>query len=154
MVRRHERVVRGFLTRLAPDSGHADDLAQESFLRAWTKAETYAGDGRYRGWLLKIAWTTFLMDARARRRRPPAYAGQAIAPEPHAAADAEAEAIVADAMKRLKPEDRAAVTLCHVLGYTHSEAAAILDFPLGTLKTRVARGTALLVTLLGNGETR
>lgn len=138
--------------RLAPEYGSADDLAQETFLRAWTRAGSYGGGGRYRSWLLGIAWNAFLMEARTRRRRPPAYAGQAIAPEPSIAARAEQEAIVTDAMKRLKPEDRAAVTLCHVLGYSHQEAAAILGFPLGSLKSRVARGTAQLVKLLGNGD--
>jgi RNA polymerase sigma factor (sigma-70 family) len=136
--------------RLAPEFGSADDLAQDTFLRAWTRAGTYDGDGRYRAWLLGIAWTTFLMDARTRRRRPPAYVGQAVAAEPSAAAHA--EPIVADAMKRLKPEDRAAVMLCHVLGHSHQEAAAILGFPLGSLKSRVARGTAQLIKLLGNGD--
>jgi RNA polymerase sigma factor (sigma-70 family) len=138
--------------RLAPEFGSADDLAQDTFLRAWTRAGTYDGDGRYRAWLLGIAWTTFLMDARTRRRRPPAYVGQAVAAEPSAAAHAEQEAIVADAMKRLKPEDRAAVMLCHVLGHSHQDAAAILGFPLGSLKSRVARGTAQLIKLLGNGD--
>lgn len=138
--------------RLAPQYGSAEDLAQETFLRAWTRAGTYKGEGSYRSWLLGIAWSTFLMDARSRRRRPPAYAGQKLAPEASAAASAEQEAIVTDAMKRLKPEDRAAVTLCHVLGHSHQEAAAILGFPLGTLKSRVARGTAQLMTLLGNGD--
>jgi len=137
--------------RLAPEYGSADDLAQETFLRAWTRAGSYSGEGRYRSWLLGIAWNAFLMDARSRRRRPPAYAGQALVPEPSAAASAEGEAIVADAMKRLKPEDRAAVVLCHVLGHSHSEAAAILGSPLGSLKSRVARGTAQLMKLLGNG---
>ena len=152
LVRRHERVVRGFLMRLAPEFGSADDLAQETFLRAWTRATTYKGDGRYRSWLLGIAWTTFLMEARTRRRRPPAYAGQTLAPEPSAAASAEQEAIIADAMGRLKSQDRAAVVLCHVLGHSHGEAAAILGFPLGSLKSRVARGTAQLMKLLGKGD--
>ena len=138
--------------RLSPQFGNADDLAQETFLRAWTRAGSYGGGGRYRSWLLGIAWNAFLMDARTQRRRPPAYAGQAPAPESSAAATAEQEAIVADAMTRLKPEDRAAVVLCHVLGHSHQEAAAILGFPLGSLKSRVARGTARLVKLLGNGD--
>jgi RNA polymerase sigma-70 factor (ECF subfamily) len=153
-VRRHERIVRGFLMRTAPRLDNAEDLAQETFLRAWTRASSYSGEGSYRSWLLGIAWTTFLMDARTRRRRPPAWSGEATAPEQRASGDAEREAIVADAMKRLKPEDRASVTLCHVLGYTHQEAAEILGFPLGSLKSRVARGSAQLVELLGNGEKR
>jgi RNA polymerase sigma-70 factor (ECF subfamily) len=151
LVRRHERVVRGFLTRLA-GSGRSDDLAQETFLTAWTKASAFSGEGRYRGWLLRIAWTTFLMDSRARSRRLPAYAGTGEAPELADRSDAERDLIVEDALGRLAEADRAAVVLCLVLGHSHSEAAAILDMPLGSLKTRVARGSAKLLELLGDDD--
>jgi RNA polymerase sigma-70 factor (ECF subfamily) len=137
--------------RLAPGStGRADDLAQETFLTAWSKAAAYTGQGRYRGWLMRIAWTTFLMDARQRRRRLPAYTGESEAPERIDPKDTERDLIVEDALKRLKEEDRAAVILCLVLGHSHREAAEILEMPLGTLKTRVARGSAKLLHLLGD----
>lgn len=152
LVRRHERVVRGFLMRLAPFSGRADDLAQETFLSAWAKARSFTGQGRYRGWLLKIAWTVFLMDERARGRRIPGYAGQAEAPERTAPGDQERDLILEDALCRLGEEDRAAVVLCLSLGHSHSEAAAILDMPLGTVKTRVARGTRRLMEMLGDDD--
>jgi RNA polymerase sigma-70 factor (ECF subfamily) len=138
--------------RLAPASGAADDLAQETFLTAWSRAASFTGQGRYRGWLLRIAWTTFLMDARSRRRRIPAWKGSGDAPMPEerAAGDAEEDLVVRDAMARLRVGDRAAVTLCLVLGHSHGEAAKILDAPLGTVKSRVARGTKRLVELLGD----
>jgi RNA polymerase sigma-70 factor (ECF subfamily) len=149
LVRRHERVVRGFLARLA-GSDRADDLAQETFLTAWTKASAFTGEGRYKGWLLRIGWRTFLMDTRGRGRRLPAYSGTGEAPEQAAPGDAERDLIVEDALSRLKEADRAAVVLCLVLGHSHREAAEILDMPLGTLKTRVARGSARLLELLGD----
>ena len=151
LVRRHERVVRGFLARIA---GHqrADDLAQETFLTAWTRACAFTGEGRYKGWLMRIAWRTFLMDARGRERRLPEHKGIGEAPEQADRSDSERDLIVEDALGRLKPEDRAAVVLCLVLGHSHSEAAGILDMPLGTLKTRVARGSARLLELLGDDD--
>jgi RNA polymerase sigma factor (sigma-70 family) len=152
LVRRHERVVRGFLARLAPGGGRADDLAQETFLTAWSKAAGFAGVGRYRGWLMRIAWSTFLMDVRQRGRRLPDYAGTGEVPEPAGAGDAERDLIVEDALGRLGEADRAAVVLCLVLGHSHREAAEILDMPLGTLKTRVARGSATLLELLGDDD--
>lgn len=148
LVRRHERVVRGFLARLA-GAGRADDLAQETFLTAWTKASAFSGEGRYKGWLMRIAWRTFLMDARGRGRRLPEHKGTGEAPEQADRSDAERDLIVEDALARLKKEDRAAVILCLVLGHSHGEAAKILDMPLGTVKTRVARGSARLLELLG-----
>ncbi len=152
LVRRHERVVRGFLMRLTAGSGRADDLAQEAFLAAWSKAGAYTGQGRYRGWLLRIAWTTFLMDERARGRRLPAYGGQAEAPEQAAPDNAERDLILDDALSRLREQDRAAVVLCLAMGHSHGEAAAILDMPLGTVKTRVARGTKHLMEMLGDED--
>jgi RNA polymerase sigma-70 factor (ECF subfamily) len=147
-------VVRGFLMRLAPASGAADDLAQETFLTAWSRAASFTGQGRYKGWLLRIAWTTFLMDARSRRRRLPAWKGSGDAPMPEerATGDAEEHLLVRDAMARLRFGDRAAVTLCLVLGHSHGEAAKILGAPLGTVKSRVARGTKQLLELLGDDE--
>ncbi|HLL31654.1 MAG TPA: RNA polymerase sigma factor [Allosphingosinicella sp.] len=151
LVRRHERVVRGFLARVA-GSDRADDLAQETFLTAWAKAAAFTGEGRYRGWLLRIGWTAFRMDMRGRGRRIPAYAGTGEAPEQADRGDAERDLIVEDALARLKEADRAAVVLCLVLGHSHREAAEILDMPLGTLKTRVARGSAQLLELLGDDD--
>jgi RNA polymerase sigma-70 factor (ECF subfamily) len=151
LVRRHERVVRGFLARLA-GSNRADDLAQETFLTAWTRASAFTGEGRYKGWLMRIAWRTFLMDARSRGRRLPEHKGTGESPEQADRSDSERDLIVEDALGRLKPEDRAAVVLCLVLGHSHSEAARILDMPLGTLKTRVARGSAKLLELLGDED--
>jgi RNA polymerase sigma factor (sigma-70 family) len=151
LVRRHERVVRGFLARLA-GSGRADDLAQETFLTAWTKASAFSGEGRYKGWLMRIAWRSFLMDARGRGRRLPEHKGTGALAEQADRSDSERDLIVEDALGRLKPEDRAAVVLCLVLGHSHGEAARILDMPLGTLKTRVARGSARLLELLGDED--
>jgi RNA polymerase sigma factor (sigma-70 family) len=151
LVRRHERVVRGFLTRLAGPS-RADDLAQDTFLTAWTKAAGFTGEGRYKGWLMRIAWRTFLMDARGRGRRLPEHQGTGAIPEQADRSDAERDLIVEDALGRLKEADRAAVVLCLVLGHSHSEAAQILDMPLGSVKTRVARGSAQLLELLGDDD--
>ena len=148
-MRRHERVVRGFLARVAGPA-RADDLAQETFLSAWSRAGSYSGEGSYRGWLLRIAWRSFLMEQRTGSRRIPAGAGDG--PERAGSDDPERRLMVEDALARLDEKDRAAVILCHVLGHSHAEAAAILDSPLGTLKSRVARGTRRLLEMLGDGD--
>ena len=140
--------------RLTGNSARADDLAQETFLTAWSKARSFSGEGSYRGWLLRIAWRSFLMDERARGRRLPAYSGadEDLPEEVEPAASAETSLVIEDALARLREDDRAAVILCLVLGHSHGEAAAILDSPLGTLKSRVARGTRQLMQLLGEEE--
>ena len=68
LVRRHQSQLRLFLLRLCRDPSQADDLAQDTFLRAWQKLASYRGDGVFVGWLLKIAWTTFLQARRKQDR--------------------------------------------------------------------------------------
>src|SRR5215469_13443526 len=68
LVRQHQSGLRGFLRRLTRnDPSLADDIAQETFLEAWRKLVHFRGDGSFAGWLNRIAWSRFLMDARKRK---------------------------------------------------------------------------------------
>jgi len=148
LVGRHERRVRSFLWRLCRNREAADDLAQETFLRAWRKAASFRSDGSYEGWLLRIAWRRFLTHARTKRLevldRP--------TDEPPLTADVGAAVDINRALGRLEPRERAAALLCFGEGRSHQEAAAILDMPLGTLKSVVARARTRLVAHLEGGE--
>ena len=68
LIRRHQSQVRNFLRKLAGDINYADDLAQDCFLHAWNKLQTYTGRGSFIGWLLKVAYTTFLQSKRKSKR--------------------------------------------------------------------------------------
>jgi len=68
LVRRHQSQVRNFLRKLTRDTVLADDLAQDAFLHAWNKLHTYSGKGTFIGWLLKVAYTTFLQSKRKSSR--------------------------------------------------------------------------------------
>jgi RNA polymerase sigma factor (sigma-70 family) len=139
--------VRAFLARLTRGES-ADDLAQETFLKAWRMASAYRGEGSYEGWLLRIAWRQFL-SSRRKRTEEPVEAGEEADPR---AVDSNARIDVERALDRLGPRERAAATLCLGEGYSHSEAAAILELPLGTLKSIVARARGeLLKHLEGHG---
>ena len=141
-MRRHEGRVRAFLARLCRGDSHlADDLAQETFVKAWRSAAGWRGEGSYEGWLLRIAWRTFLSDRRGRREHDElseAHGGGETG-SPDAAID------VNRALGRLGDRERAAATLCLGEGYSHGEAARIMDVPLGTLKSLVARARTQLV---------
>jgi RNA polymerase sigma-70 factor (ECF subfamily) len=143
LVRRHERRVRAFLARLTRGDG-ADDLAQETFLKAWRAAGSYSGAGSFEGWLLRIAWRLFLSSRRSRREEPVETAEAADG----AASDRDARIDVERALSRLPERERAAALLCLGQGYSHGEAAAIMDLPLGTLKSLVARARAALARAL------
>ena len=60
--------MRNFLRKLARDEALADDLAQDCFLHAWDRIHTYSGKGSFIGWLLKVAYTTFLQAKRKSKR--------------------------------------------------------------------------------------
>lgn len=140
LVRRHERRIRAFLSRLTRGEG-ADDLAQETFIKAWRMAGSWRGEGSYEGWLLRIAWREFL----SRRRRRTEMAAE---PDENRSArfpDSDAKLDLDRALARLPERERAAALLCFGEGCSHREAASILGLPLGTLKSVAARARIALV---------
>ena len=143
LVRRHQSPVRAFLRTLLRGDAHlADDLAQQTFLCAWRKLDTFRGEGKFSTWLMGIAANQFRMEARKRRElllddlsTPPT--------EPEIPAGSGASNLRLDldaAMKVLTSAERAAIVLCCQNELTHDEAARVLDCPLGTVKTNVLRG--------------
>src|SRR5262252_10643043 len=85
LVRRHQSKVRNRLRQLTRDSARADDLAQETFIRAWERAHTFTGRGKFASWLLKIAYNSYLQSLRAEARRVRLVAKAASAAEGEAA---------------------------------------------------------------------
>ncbi len=149
LVRRHQSKLRGFLLRMTKgDAALADDLAQETFLEAFRKIAQFS-EGSFFGWLCAIAYSRFLMQVRKRRLEPldEAHDMPDDAPEPENASLVRLD--LEKAMARLVPAQRAALTLCFALGFSHEEAAAALDMPLGTLKSHVNRGREKLAAMLG-----
>lgn len=141
-MRRHEAALRALLRRLAGDQ--SDDLAQETFIIAWRRAETWQQTGSYRSWLLRIAWRQFLSTRRRQRPTESLDHAAVIAVEP----TARRKAAIDEAMGRLGERERMAALLCFAEGCTHPEAARIMNVPLGTLKSLVARARRGLVECL------
>jgi RNA polymerase sigma factor (sigma-70 family) len=145
LVRQRQSPLRGFLRRLTHgDHALADDLAQETFFEAWRKIDQFRGEGTFASWLARIAYRRYLMWAR-RRKLEPLDEGVEI-PDTSLAPDQRLD--LEKAMARLSLPERAALTLCYAQEYTNEEAAEILDMPLGTLKSHVARGRERLRKLL------
>jgi RNA polymerase sigma-70 factor (ECF subfamily) len=131
LVEKHERPLRAFLARTF-DADVADDVAQEAFLKAWRAAGQYDGRARYSTWLTRIAWRC-RMDA-LRKNRPIEAEAETHVHPPSLELD--------DMLARLSERERAALVLCDGHGWTHAEAAELLQLPLGTLKSIVARAKA------------
>jgi RNA polymerase sigma-70 factor (ECF subfamily) len=141
LVARHQSAVRGLLRRLTGgDVAQADDLAQETFLRAYRGLRGYRGGAKFSSWLYRIACNVFFSRDRGSRDVPL---------EPLALEAGSTELALPDlvlerhdlekALALLKPRERAALVLTYANELTHEEAAVVLDCPVGTLKTHVAR---------------
>ena len=147
LVRRHQSPVRAFLMRMTRDAHLADDLAQETFLKAWKKLYAFRGTARFSTWLFGIAFNEFRDFARQRKELALEDADDLPA-EPAAAHDGLLRLDLTEALKSLGSNERAAVVLCCQNGLSHEEAAQVLDCPLGTVKTNVLRGKDKLRRLL------
>ncbi len=131
--------------RVTRDRAVAEEVVQDALLAVWREA---SGFDRSRGsaasWLLTLVRNRAIDALRARRRRtsledrsadePPEATPT---PEQHSS-EAERAAAVRAALSRLRPELRAALELAYYSGRSHSEIAADLNVPLGTIKTRIA----------------
>ena len=154
LVERHQQAVRGFLRRACGDAALADDLAQESFLAAWIQISRFDGRSTFRSWLCGIAYRKRLGDRRSTlrgMRRDADWAeAQSLAVRQNAAS--EDRLALQGALSGLPLDQRAAVALCLAADFSHAEAAAALDLPLGTVKSHVARGRAKLLESLGAAD--
>ncbi len=145
-VSRHHGPLRGFLRRLCDDDALADDVAQETFLKARRALHTFRGEGSEASWVLRIGYREFLNTRRKKTREVHHHhhsgddddAG-AIDPDATRRTSRIAEGDVRRALRVLSDDERAAIAACFYDGLTHDEAAAALDMPLGTLKSHVAR---------------
>jgi RNA polymerase sigma-70 factor (ECF subfamily) len=131
------------------DPGSADDLTQETYLRAFRALAGFEGRSSVRTWLLGIARRTCADHLRAvvrRRRLDARLAAQALTEVPHP--DPAHRLVTSDLLKRLSEERRTAFVLTQVLGLSYAEAAAVEDVPVGTIRSRVARARDELVTAI------
>jgi RNA polymerase sigma-70 factor (ECF subfamily) len=146
--------LRAFARTLARDAAHADDLVQETLLKAWAKRESFAAGTNLRAWLFTILRNGFYSEYRKRRREVADVDGEharKLATRPrqdHALAVGD----FLDAFNRLPPDQREALALVGAAGLAYDEAAAICDVATGTVKSRVSRARAALTDMLGVAE--
>lgn len=144
-VRRYQRRVYGLAATIVGDWQLAEDVAQETFLRAWRHADAYdARRGRVSVWLLAIARNLAIDTVRLNGRGPVErdleaqllLTGSEPEPDEHAALLDDSER-VRDALARLPEDQRRAVVLAGCFGRTAREISELDDVPLGTVKTRI-----------------
>ena len=151
IVEEHSDRVYRLAYRLTGDRHDAEDLTQEVFVRVFRSLDRYT-PGTFEGWLHRITTNLFLDQARRKQRiRFDALSDERAArlasasPSPDAAyADQRFDDDVEAALATLPPDFRAAVVLCDVEGLTYEEIAEILGAKLGTVRSRISRGRAML----------
>lgn len=150
VARTHGRFLYTVAYRLTGNSDDAQDLVQEVLLRVRKGLETYR-PGSLEGWLSRITTNTFLDEARRRQRRPadrlPDEPERLMPTSPPADEALAAEALpeeIQDALRTLPAEYRAAIVMCDVVGLSYQEISDSLEVPVGTVRSRIHRGRALL----------
>jgi RNA polymerase sigma factor (sigma-70 family) len=140
LVRRRQSTLRGMLRRLCGDATLADDLAQETFVQAWRTLAQLRNAGAFGGWLKQVAVRVWLQHARRGKLALETLeeAEDAAVPEFEGRLDLER------ALERLNPPQRLCVVLSYGEGLSHGEIADSTGWPLGTVKSHVARGGARL----------
>lgn len=145
---RYSRLVFSVALNVLADEALAEEVTQDVFLRVWEKAERFNPElGKVSTWLARVARNRAIDILRSRRKRPEGnLADFSIddALDLPAIMDVEAEADLArrrqrllQAMAQLPEEQRRALAYAFLSGYSHSQIAAALNEPLGTVKTRI-----------------
>lgn len=139
------------LCRHLGDQQSAEDLTQETFLRAYKSLPRYRGDASPRTWVFSIARRVCADHVqRVQRDRALIKRVQLDAAAPTSSGDNASEVALWDLVDGLEPDRRAAFVLTQVFGLPYAEAAEVCDCPVGTIRSRVARSRTDLVFALAD----
>jgi len=143
--------LRRFARALARDAHDADDLVQIAVERALTRAAQLRPDAPLSSWMFGIVRNAWLDELRARGRRARLFAPAESAERSGASSQGAPADLLAvqEALSRLPEEQRAAVALVLIEGLSYKEAAHVMEVPIGTLTSRLARGREALQEMLG-----
>lgn len=157
LVLSHLEEITAFAHRICRRPWDADDLIQDTYQRAFDRWSDLRDPGRCRAWLFRIARNLHLDRARAVAARPElrlVKPSDSPAPEPNVPSEAVARATARDlerALSRIGDEQRQAVLLADLWGFTYAEIAEIADVPVGTVRSRISRGRVAIMRAL-SGE--
>ncbi len=165
LLRRHYDRAHAVCRRIAGSTRDADDAAQEAMIRVVRNIDKFDGRSAFGTWVYRIATNTALDELRKRKRRPQLHMvdegeterlggrPEAVDEFAHRHVDDVADRVTINAALAELPDDfRAAVVMRDVGDLDYAEIAAALDIPVGTVKSRIARGRRMLVDKLGNQD--
>lgn len=158
LVREHERDIFNAALRMTGNHADAEDVAQEALMKAYAAFDQFELGTNFRAWILRILTNTYINEFRRRRRTPDMTTWDKLPREqlgevsreeaeddPELALLEDAlDAEVEEALSEIPEVFREAVLLCDMQGMTYGEIAEALDIPIGTVRSRIARGRGLL----------
>lgn len=158
LLRRHDDRLRGLAAKLLGSDRHrVDDALQEAYVRAYRALPGFRHDADVGTWLYRITYNACMDELRRAGRRPePVDTAAAVWDRPSTASEPDSVVGAADIVDRalasLPPEQRGAVILVLGEGFDLATAAEILEVPLGTVASRLARGRAAIRLLVEEGH--
>ena len=148
LMRQNQSPIRQFLRRLTlQNQAIADELAQETFLKAFVHIKTYRGEGKFLSWLFKIAYQQFVSSTRNKCEKTNVELEDQ-ADDGKFEHRIVAEKTVKDLLKQLKFDERAILLLHFSHDLTHQEITNVMQIPLGTVKTLIRRSRLKLKAIV------
>ncbi len=158
LVERHQSDLRYSLRQMTGwDEALADDLAQETFIKAFQSIGSYKGDAKFSSWLYRIAYNQMVSHFRLARNREVTGIDETVirTTEQSVSSDFSQQELhqdLARAMQQLPTQQRMVLHLYLHRQLTHQEICTIMEIPLGTVKTGITRGRAKLRELLSSWQ--
>ena len=153
LVRKYQHRIFALIGRYVRDQDEVQDVAQEAFIKAWRALPRFRGDSQFYTWLYRIAVNTAKNHLVSRGRRPPGSDIDAEEAEQYSGADGLRDAgtpesilmsqelaeVITRAIEALPQELKTAVTLREFDGLSYEDIAAIMECPVGTVRSRIFR---------------
>ena len=154
LLRTHYDTVRAICHRIVINSSDADDATQIALMSIVRALPSFDGRSKFSTWIYRIATNAALDEVRRIQRRPIPTEKESVYDTPTTdrtnAVDAQMD--VSFALAQLPDEYRTAIVLRHVADLDYEEIATIQGVPVGTVRSRLARGRAQLAEILGNQD--
>jgi len=158
LIQQNQRMIHSLCYRMTGSLDDADDLAQETFIRAYQQIASFHGDSRFSSWIYKIAINQCLNFRKSRERQDRLQKEWAEEGRGPSGEEDKRSESVQFALMKLKPKQRAAVVLTAYEGLSHAEAAKVLRCSEATISWRVFAARGKLKRLLKEvgyqGETK
>ena len=156
LVRKYQSPVRRFfLNQTLGDEQLSDDLAQETFIKAYLNITKFRGLSSFSTWLMRIAYNVFYDDVRARKQTEDVDTSISALRQTSSNGDSNLKMDIYAALALLKPDERTCITLQLIDGYPIDQISKITGVPENTVKSHLRRGKErMAIYLKQNGYDR